>query len=782
MEEQDTLFVLATGVEFISADEVGEKTKQRINIENDDVVISCAGSRLGSKIISQEFSLLMKEFKQPQSLAAAIFNYSCSGNKNAPEVAEQVFELLLSMQYAGFLIPAKSKKDVHKDKLQPGGLFRGYTVLEKIYGYDDTQVYKVKDATEKMYALKLLIEHTSQHVVNMFHNEVNVLHKLDGTINPKLKEQGEEDKIPFLITAWCNGEPCTTACGYYRNVNSRSNALKLLDISIALAKAFDHLHQQGVIHGDIQGPNILISDKDQVKIIDYGYAVLQGDEEKMIRGGNGFFFEPEFSTALLAGKPVPAVTVKAEQYSLAVLLYQIITGHSYLDFTFEKNAVHEQIKNERPVSLKELDLPYPSSLDAVLAKALSKKPEDRFDSVHALAEALQLVRNEMQDSYNFFIKADTNNEENFTSYLIHKFGWDSPFIETGLAKAPTRSVNYGAAGIAYMFYRIACIRQDVNFINLADTWSGFALQYENDFNKSFYSEKLGLNEKKLGRQSLYHSPAGVHLVQALISYAKNDYDTVAKNVYAFAAAAQHNTQLDITMGKAGVLLGCSLLYRELKNTGLYLECIKKLAAETLEEIWQAIDKEPPMAAANTIKYFGIAHGWGGLLYATLHWCCNSGCVLPAHFYNRVNELMACMIKKDDTIFWPVSHDNKSVWPGWCNGNAGHIFLLIQLYKYSKDKTFLQTAETALNSIANLQHRTNNLCCGLSGITYAALALYNITGNKKYINDTQNFKQAIFKNIAPPVDDNNSLYKGEVGAGLLFCESAVPCSAKMPLFE
>lgn len=783
MEDENTLLVLAPGVEFIAADDVSEKEKHGISIEEDDVVITYAGTRQGSKLISKEFSLLLKQFEQPQSLAAAIFNYSSSNNKNPEEVAEEVFNLLLSMQYSGFLVSNTNGIDLKKDRLQPGALFRGYTVLKKVYGYEDTQVYQIKDALEKKYALKLLTAHTNQHVVNMFHNEVNMLNRLNGKINPTLKEQGEEDDIPFLITAWCDGEPCTAAAAHYKNINSRDNALKLMDIAIAVAQAFHQLHRQGIIHGDIQAPNILISKKNEVKIIDYGYAAWAANENKIIRGGTGFLFEPEYAAAFLKGKKAPALTEPAEQYSLAVLLYQIITGQGYLDFKFETKALYEQILNEAPISLKKFDLHYPTELDAVFAKALSKKPEDRFASVNALAEALQDVRNKIRNSSNFFIGSDENKEENFTSFLINKFGWESAFIEKGLSKEPTCSVNYGAAGIAYMYYRMACTRQDADLINLADTWANLASLYEKDFDKSFYSVKLGVTQKKIGRNSLYHSPAGVYLVQALISYAKNDFHTLAKSITGFVMAAQkESTQLDVTLGRCGLLLGCSLLCRELKTSGYNLDIIKKLGASLLEEIWTGADKEPAMNVANNINYFGIAHGWSGLLYATLHWCTNTGTALPQNFNHRIDELMACAVKKDHLIYWPLSQANKNSWPGWCNGNAGHIFLLVLLYKHFNDAKFLNLAEALSNGIINLPHYNNNLCCGLSGMAYSMMALYKITGDKKYLEAVQKTKQSIIKNIASPMDDNNSLYKGEVGLGLLFCESAIPDLARMPLFE
>ena len=96
----------------------------------------------------------------------------------------------------------------------------------------------------------------------------------------------------------------------------------------------------------------------------------------------------------------------------------------------------------------------------------------------------------------------------------------------------------------------------------------------------------------------------------------------------------------------------------------------------------------------------------------------------------------------------LSVSDKNSWPGWCNGTAGHIFLWTLLYKYFKDEKFLAIAEQLANHLfLEIPANINNLCCGTAGYSYAMLRLYNVTGEKHYLNESQRLKQLIMKNIS-----------------------------------
>ena len=76
----------------------------------------------------------------------------------------------------------------------------------------------------------------------------------------------------------------------------------------------------------------------------------------------------------------------------------------------------------------------------------------------------------------------------------------------------------------------------------------------------------------------------------------------------------------------------------------------------------------------------------------------------------------------------------------------------------------------------------SLCCGLAGESYASLTLYNLTGETFYLTRAKTMSKTILENVYSPQMRNNSLYKGDIGAGILFSELAQPQNARMPLFE
>src|SRR5699024_6340429 len=106
----------------------------------------------------------------------------------------------------------------------------------------------------------------------------------------------------------------------------------------------------------------------------------------------------------------------------------------------------------------------------------------------------------------------------------------------GLQLAPTASVNYGAAGIAYMFYRMALIESDASLLSVADVWANRATQYITDEEKGFYSKDIDITKATVGSTSIYHTPSGVFLVQALISKELGDYNTYYRSVINFLQA------------------------------------------------------------------------------------------------------------------------------------------------------------------------------------------------------------------------------------------------------
>ena len=143
-----------------------------------------------------------------------------------------------------------------------------------------------------------------------------------------------------------------------------------LEIVKAVGDALNHAHSKGVIHRDIKPANVLLSEDGAIKIMDFGIArAISEDEEKFHTGhvGTVYYMAPE---QLKGNAPVSQA---ADQFSLGVMLYQMLTG--------ELPVGHAPAPSELVEDL-------PTALDAVVLRTLSPLPDRRFDSIRDFLEAL----------------------------------------------------------------------------------------------------------------------------------------------------------------------------------------------------------------------------------------------------------------------------------------------------------------------------------------------------------------------------------------------------------
>ncbi len=156
---------------------------------------------------------------------------------------------------------------------------------------------------------------------------------------------------------------------------------KLLQVASDMCRALDTLHARNIIHRDIKPENILLAqaDRDQFKLADFGLAHVHPTQ----RYGHNDAIGPQPGT-LLYMSPEQAlgnrVTPRSDIYSLAVVLYEALTGHYYLDFDEDQhddNDLIDLITNANPLPI----LPNGSSnrveLEQPLLRALSKDPAER---------------------------------------------------------------------------------------------------------------------------------------------------------------------------------------------------------------------------------------------------------------------------------------------------------------------------------------------------------------------------------------------------------------------
>lgn len=787
---------LPSDVKLLPVSALPERVRESLSCAEDDVAIQRLHSRMPSKVLTAQTALLLEQFHTANTIVDAIIHYSTEQHADPRAVLEEAFPVLQQLIVAKLLVPANSPSVRSVEaRLTPGECVDGFRIVRLFRLLEDTELYQARQTNGDYVALKLARSEITPWGTYMLERETIVLHYLAGVDAPTLLASAQYQGHRYIAMEWLPGVTVDTIAAEIRGTPDGLSRLDMLNLMVSILKAYARLHSKGVLHGDVHPSNLLVDAKGAIKLIDFGLASIATEVSNLAesrRGGVAFFYEPELAEAIRADKAAPVCTELSEQYSLAALIYYLITGLHYLNFSLEHEAMLRQIAEEPPLSFAAQGItPWPA-VETILSRALSKDPSKRFPTISAFAAAFELLLATDKPEGDLAPVAQLQNDSAQAALqreLFKRVAWDGELFKDGLDKPPTASVHTGAAGIAYTLYRAALHRSDTELLALADIWASRAAQAIGT-EYGFFNLELEMTPAVVGTISPYHTATGIYAVQALIAQAMgNRVEQTAAIAQFVMAARQFCTNLDVTFGISGVLVVGALLYESLTDklfadqTGL-----RVLGQQIMAQLWSVIDRYPAIEEAKQLPNLGIAHGWGGLLYATLRWCESTHDPLPATLGERLSQLAYYAEPVGRGVRWPWQLDQPGLsMPGWCNGSAGYLFLWPMAARMMNDASYWALAERTAWNCWEDPAQIASLCCGLAGRAYALLHWYKRTGDTSWLRRAQILtnQAAINIRILPENEMQgftHSLYKGELGVVTLITDLANPNYAAMPLFE
>ncbi|MEX2169547.1 MAG: serine/threonine-protein kinase [Pirellulales bacterium] len=157
-------------------------------------------------------------------------------------------------------------------------------------------------------------------------------------------------------------------------------------IGIQAAEALQHAHDQGVVHRDVKPSNLLLDATAKVYVTDFGLARIEADAGLTMTGdvlGTLRYMAPEQAQGTRV-----VIDHRADIYSLGATLYELIALQPAYGET-DRTQLLQQIAFQEPRALTKIDGHLPVDLETIVAKAMSKQPEDRYQTAQRLADDLR---------------------------------------------------------------------------------------------------------------------------------------------------------------------------------------------------------------------------------------------------------------------------------------------------------------------------------------------------------------------------------------------------------
>ncbi|GEK05916.1 Stk1 family PASTA domain-containing Ser/Thr kinase [Schleiferilactobacillus harbinensis] len=255
-----------------------------------------------------------------------------------------------------------------KHLLGEGGMANVYLAHDEILD---------RDVAVKVLRLDL---RNDQETQRRFQREAKATSELNHPNIVSILDVGEEEGMQYIVMEYVKGEDLKKYIVKHFPIPYQ----RVVDMMEQILSAVAHAHAHGIIHRDLKPQNILVDEQGNVKITDFGIAVILSDNSITQTNsllGSVHYLSPEQARGHMATK-------QSDIYSLGIILYEMLTGSVPFEGESAVSIAIKHFQNEMP-AVRDFDPRVPQALENVILKATAKDPSQRYATVVDMATDLK---------------------------------------------------------------------------------------------------------------------------------------------------------------------------------------------------------------------------------------------------------------------------------------------------------------------------------------------------------------------------------------------------------
>ena len=219
-----------------------------------------------------------------------------------------------------------------------------------------------------------------------FQREVRAVARLNHPHVVQVYDFGTEGELAYIVMEYIKGKELKDSF----DAGQRFDLQSIFRLMTELLGALDFAHEAGIIHRDVKPANVMIDAAGRAKLTDFGVARVtepEGEQLEKTRAGTIVGTPAYMSPEQIQGQPIDRRT---DVFSAGIIFYQLLTWQK--PFTGSQWELAKKIIEDDPVWPSQL-VQIPADIDRVVARALAKHPERRYQSAREFAEAIGRIAN-----------------------------------------------------------------------------------------------------------------------------------------------------------------------------------------------------------------------------------------------------------------------------------------------------------------------------------------------------------------------------------------------------